>query len=59
MPAVELTDEAQAVLAELRDLAERIGNAAAAGLIDPEDDEARIADLFVRFDELVLSWVIR
>lgn len=60
MPDIEIkiTDEARTVLDELRTLAEQTGNAVAAGLTDPSDDEARLAELFTRFDELVLSWVI-
>lgn len=38
----------RAELEELRLLAEQIGNAVAAGLIDPDDDEARIATLVDR-----------
>ncbi len=37
-----------AELAELRLLAEQIGNAVAAGLVDPDEDEARIATLVSR-----------
>ena len=55
---IELTPEAQQILENMRTLAEQIGNGVACGLVDHEDDDARFADLFTRFDELVLSWVI-